>query len=320
MKHFIYKTDKKTGTKIIYQPSPDQGWVEILLDHLIGVYYYPSMPMPVFAKQKIAVSSSMQITDNQDVVEYLSTDAMNTGLKHTLAQVCLKEKKFIMPLFVSQDRITCGQTRFFALLVNGVEAIDIPIIVLSQSTPLYPGCQKINSTQHFLELFNLGHIDHEIGIHMNRDVPEVGHSLIQYTIYDQPKSFPFSHAITSAITSFWKKFQSEIGKRICVTISCTEHTKTLIKPCPWFDVSYVIKQPEEWQFSFGIILDSFRDASESPVKLHLYLFDIIEPVELFLLLAWPTKDYGTFISQNHKSVLLDTHNKSSFEIIGNWVK
>jgi hypothetical protein len=82
----------------------------------------------------------------------------------------------------------------------------------------------------------------------------------------------------------------------------------------------VIKQPEEWQFSFGIILDSFRDASESPVKLHLYLFDIIEPVELFLLLAWPTKDYGTFISQNHKSVLLDTHNKSSFEIIGNWVK
>jgi hypothetical protein len=316
MQHFIYRTDKKTGTKIIYQPSPDQGWVEILLDHLIGVYHYPSMPMPVFAKQKTAVNSSMQITDNQDVVEYLSTNAMNIGKKQTLAQVCLKEKKFIMPLFVSQDRITCGLNRFFACLVNGVEAKDIPIILLSKSTPLYPGWEKINSTQHFLELFNLGDLDHEIGLHMDRDIPEVGHSVIRYSIYDQSKSFPLSHAISS----FWKKFQSETGKRICVTISCTEHTKTLIKPCPWFDVSYVIKQPEEWQFSYGIILDSFRDPSESLVSLHLYLFDIIEPVELFLLLAWPTKDYGTYISENHKSVLLDIHCKTSFEIIGNWVK
>ena len=318
MQHFIYKTDKKFGTKILYQPSPDQGWIEILLDNLIGVYYYPSMPMPIFAKQKTAVvDGRMQITDNQDVVEYLSTNVLRIGRKHTLAQVCLKEKKFIMPLFVSKNMITCGHNRFFACLVNGVEAKDIPTIVLSNSTPLYPGCQKIASTQHFLEQFNLGDLDHEIGIHMDRDIAEVGHSLVRHSIYDTPNIF---HKSEQAISSFWKKFTSETGKKISVTIWCTEHTKTLINPSPWFDVSYMIKKPEEWQFSYGIILDSFRDVLGSPAKLHLYLFDIIEPVDLCLLLVWPTNDYGIFINQNHKSVLIDTQNKSSFEIIGNWVK
>lgn len=317
MQHFTYKTDKKTGTKILYQPSPDQGWIEILLDNLIGVYYYPSMPMPIFVKHKTAINGTMQITTDQDVVEYLETDAMNIGLKHTLAQVCLKEKRFIMPLFVSRDTITCGLTRFFACLVNGVEAKDIPTILLSKSTPQYDGWKKIASTQDFTKLFNLGDIDHEIGIYMEQDIPEVGHSLIRHSIYDTPATFNKSR---QAISSFWKKFTSETSNRICVTICCTEHTKSLIKPSPWFDVSYMIKQPEQWQFSFGIILGSFRDASESAGKLHLYLFDIIEPVELCLLLAWPTNDYGVFISQNNKSVLIDTHNKSSFEIIGNWVK
>ena len=56
------------------------------------------------------------------------------------------------------------------------------------------------------------------------------------------------------------------------------------------------------------------------MTLHLYLFDVIEPVELIWLFVWATNDYGAFISENHKSVLLDIHNKSSFEIIGNWVK
>lgn len=317
MQHFTYKTDKKTGTKILYQPSPDQGWIEILLDNLIGVYYYPSMPMPIFATNKTAINGSMQITTNQDVVEYLETDAMNIGLKHTLAQACLKEKRFIMPLFVSKDTITCGLTRFFACLVNGVEAKDIPTILLSKSTPQYDGWEKIASTQDFTKLFNLGDIDHEIGIYMGRDIAEVGHSLIRHSIYDTPNMF---HKSKQAISSFWKKFTSETGKKICVTIWCTEHTKSLIKPSPWFDISYMIKQPEEWQFSFGFILGSFRDASESAGELHLYLYDIIEPVELCLLLAWPTNDYGVFISQNNKSVLIDTHNKSSFEIIGNWVK
>jgi hypothetical protein len=317
MQHFTYRTDKKRGIEIIYRPLPDQGWVEILLDNLVYVYYYPSMPMPIFATNKTAINGSMQNTANQNVVEYLETDEMNIELKHTLAQVCLKEKRFIMPLFVSKDRITCGLTRFFACLVNGVEAKDIPTILLSKSTPQYDGWKKIASTQDFTKLFNLGDIDHQIGIYMDRDIPEVGHSLILHSIYDTPATFNKSR---QAISSFWKKFTSETSNRICVTICCTEHTKSLIKPSPWFDVSYIIKQPEQWQFSFGIILGSFRDASESAGKLHLYLFDIIEPVELSLLLAWPTNDYGTFISQNHKSVLLDAHVKTSFEIIGNWVK
>ena len=208
-------------------------------------------------------------------------------------------------------------TRFFAFLANGIEAKDISIVLLSKSTPQFDGWEKITSTQHFVELFNLSDLDHEIGIFMDRDIPEVGHSLIRHSIYETPRALKKS---VPAISSFWKKFQSETGKQIRVTISCTEHTKSLIKPCAWFDVSYVIKQPEEWQFSFGIILGSFKDASESPVTLHLYLFDVIEPVELIWLFVWATNDYGAFISENHKSVLLDIHNKSSFEIIGNWVK
>ena len=247
MKHFIYNTDKKTGIKIHYQPSPNQGWVEILKDNLIDVYYYPFMPMPMFAKCLAIILGMQHTTNNQDVVAYLETDEMNIGLKHTLAQVCLKEKKFIMPLFASQDIITCGMTRFFAFLANGIEAKDISIVLLSKSTPQFDGWEKITSTQHFVELFNLSDLDHEIGIFMDRDIPEVGHSLIRHSIYETPRALKKS---VPAISSFWKKFQSETGKQIRVTISCTEHTKSLIKPCAWFDVSYVIKQPEEWQFSF----------------------------------------------------------------------
>ena len=87
MKHFIYKTDKKTGIKIHYQPSPNQGWVEILKDNLIDVYYYPFMPMPMFAKCLAIILGMQHTTNNQDVVAYLETDEMNIGLKHTLAQV-----------------------------------------------------------------------------------------------------------------------------------------------------------------------------------------------------------------------------------------
>jgi hypothetical protein len=247
------------------------------------------------------------------------------GKLRILAQVRLNEK-FVMPLFASQKnhsiKMTCGWTRLIACLVNGIEANDIPMILLAKDTPKSDGWQKIESTQQFVELFNLADIDQNIGIQVDDGVPEVGNSIILYSIYGSTSKSDTNthyHRASKKVSDFWKKFISDTNNKIDITISCTEDTKALIQPSDYFNISYNITQPLEWQFSFGKMTGARQDKSQSN-RLHLYLFDIVEPVNLNLLLVWPTEDYGTFYSQNHKSILIDMDHESTFVIIGNWVQ
>jgi hypothetical protein len=281
------------------------------------------MPAELFQNFKASAIRSFKYV-NKDSDEY---QQMVQGLLHILAQVRLNEQ-FVMPLFASQNHhngnridMTCGLTRFMACLVNGIEDNNIPLIVLAKDTPKYDGWQKIETTQQFEELFNLADLDHNIGITTDDGVPAVVNSIILHSIYGTTSKSGTNthyHAASKKIADFWKKFISDTNHKIDITISCTEDTKALIQPSDYFNISYVIKPPLEWQFSFGKMTGAHQDKSTS-ARLNLYLFDIVEPVNLNLLLVWPTEDYGTFYSRNHKSILIDMDHESTFVIIGNWV-
>ena len=319
-KKLQYFAEKTKGTYFNCYVSNNYGWIEVLKHNLTNVYYYSSMPTELFQNFKVTAMDSFRYV-NKDSDEY---EQMVQGLLHILAQVRLNEK-FVMPLFASQNHhngnkidITCGLTRFMACLVNGIEANNIPLIVLAKDTPKYDGWQKIETTQQFVELFDLADLDHNIGIDTDNGVPEVVNSIILHSIYGTNRNI-HTYGTSKKIADFWKKFISDTNNKIDITISCTEDTKALIQPSDYFNISYIITQPLEWQFSFGKMTGARLDKSQSN-KLHLYLFDIVEPVNLNLLLVWPTEDYGTFYSRNHKSILIDMDHESTFVIIGNWVQ
>jgi hypothetical protein len=83
----------------------------------------------------------------------------------------------------------------------------------------------------------------------------------------------------------------------------------------------VIEKPGEWEWNYARLVGAYRK-NDSPIKktdLYLWLFDIEDPVNLELLLPWVQNDYTCFYSQNKKSVLFDTTDVTSMDIIGNWV-
>jgi hypothetical protein len=326
-----YVKDKIKGNHFYCSVLNNYGWVEMLKENLTNVYYYSSMPMRVFQQHKkstqLLVALHTNQNSDQDDTEMPAKNlngltAKGYGLLHTLAQVRLNGK-FIMPLFASQKdsdvRITCGTNRLMACYVNGIEANDIPMILLSSTLPTHNGWQKIESTQQFNELLNFDDLDYGIGININKREFQVLNSVIRHTIYDSPDQLKLHIKTSNKILNFWKKSLSETNNKIDITIWCTEETKALIEPSKWFNISYVIKQPFEWQFSFGKMVGAQADTSTS-TRLNLYLFDIVESVNLNLLLVWPTEEYGTFYSKNCKSILIDMDHKSTFVIIGNWVK
>lgn len=246
------------------------------------------------------------------------------GFIKSLALDCLREP-FIMPLFAVQENnrteITCGLSRFAANLTNGVAADNIPLILLTKDTPVYPGWQEINSTQQFTELFNLNDVDHEISLDLTKSFPIVTRSVIRHSVYDYINQAVQHAGMDDLIKRFWKKFVTD--DKINITIFCTESTRPFVQDSPWCNITFMIQKSSEWEFSFGRLLGAYKPDQDKPNKspeLYLWLFDITEPVHLHLLFLWATVDVATYYSENKKSVLIDTSHKTSTAIIGNWVK
>jgi hypothetical protein len=314
IKTIQYLTDKVRGASILAEMS-DTDWVEFIKTHT-NVYFYPSMPTEIYQDCKAGIINQWRPGYEQ------------LGFIRSLALDRFHET-FVMPLFAVQkdndiDNIllTCGNSRFIANLVNGIAAVDIPLILLSATPPKYQGWQEIQSTQQFIDLFKLKDIDHEITINMDNNVSVVTRSVIRHSIYDYANQNIQFAAADEPIKQFWEKF-SQGRDKIDITIWCTEETKSLIQETQMFNITYMIQKPTEWEFSFGKIAGAYRpepNRPSRPAELYLYLYDIVEPVNLHLLLVWPTTGAASFYSANKKSVLLDTSDKTSTVIIGNWVK
>lgn len=305
-----YVTDKERGPTLFSEMKNPQ-WVELIKNYT-NVYFYPSMPEQSYSRCKEQALTHWHYGyDDLGFVRCLSLDR--------------RQDTFVMPLFASQTdgiiNLTCGYSRFVANLVNGVEANEIPLIVLSTTPPTKSGWQEINTTQQFTELFNLSDVDHEISIDMTDNFPTVTRSVIRHSVYDYDNQAIQHASMNDSVKRFWNRFDKK--KTIDITIYCTEETRSLIQDAPWFNITYLIQKPEEWQFSFGKILGAYKSDHGKALKageLSLWLYDITEPVYLQLLFPWATDDVATYYSDNKKSVLIDTSHKTSTAIIGNWVK
>jgi hypothetical protein len=313
IKTIQYSTDK--GDPFLSAELLNPDWVELIKPYT-NVYFYPAMPTKIYQDCKA------------ETIRLWRPGYKKLGFIRSLALDRVNEA-FVMPLFAVQTNnifdniyISCGHSRFTANLINGIEANDIPLILLSATPPKHQGWQEIQNTQQFIDLFKLRDIDHTITISMDNDLPRVARSVIRHSVYDfADQNIQFAN-LDNTIDQFWNKFSK--GKdKIDITIWCTEKTKSLIQDSELFNVTYMIQKPDEWEFSFGKISGAYRQDPTrvgKTAELYLYLYDIVEPVNLHLLLAWPMNGTASFYSENKKSVLLDISDKTSTVIIGNWVK
>lgn len=313
IKTIRYTTDKDKGPTLTIDMAHPK-WVELLKKYT-GVYFYQSMPQELYDQWR---NTTVRFWNH-------GHKEKNLGRVRNLTLDRLRAP-FVMPLFgrsyISEpELLTCGSNRFVANLANGVGADAIPLILLSDQPPTYPGWEELASTDEFNNLFQLNDIDYEIIVKTNNNVLTVSGSKLRHSDYDVPDQARQYAGLSESVLKFWEKFTTD--DKIHITIFCTEKTRSFIQESPLFNIKYLYQKPDEWQFSFGKILGADKSKnfiSTGQPDLYLWLYDITEPVHICLLLLWANTDNAVYYSNNKKSVLIDTSHGSSILIIGDWVK
>jgi hypothetical protein len=253
---------------------------------------------------------------------YLHNNNAKLGLLKNLAYV-KTEQSFDLPIFVVKhnniDTISCGTTRAIAHMLCGqldnIPAVfqmpkDFDIDTLTNPT-------IINSTKQFEEKFLS---NKNYSIHFTQtNPPRVSSSILTETQYDTADLSNYTQS-GNTILEFWKKFQ--VDGRIRVTVHSREKTRSLIN----FDtrhwaVEFVELDPVD--FTFYLILDKLKTKRDK--KLHLYVYNIQENLDLAVLLPWIESGSCWYHTQNKKVHLVDTTRGTGSELrpikmIGNFVK
>jgi hypothetical protein len=315
-----YQTDSSSGPSL-RKIDKTQGWVEYL-NSLGQVYYLPHMD-PDFYK-------SRQQNLIAKLPGYLSDTSGYIGWINHLAQQRLVTE-FVMPVFGSIDPvrksrfIQCGNSRVDACVMCGVLPEEIPMIAFSKSRiHVPPPIERLQSTQQFNDLFNLGHVDYRI-VFEESDSADVGflNSILRYTIYDEADQLIHHKTANNECKSFWAKFRQE-NKKYKIQIHGTKQTRSFIVPSDQFEIEYVEKNSDEWELSYGMMLGEFNQHARTPSaqpKLQLWLYDVTEPVYLDLMIPWMSSRQNFYKTLNEKAVIIDGANRSNgLHMIGNWVK
>ena len=185
----------------------------------------------------------------------------------------------------------------------------------------------MTSTITFEQIYNLADIDYEITMSDGErgDMTEFkfDSSVLKHSIYDK-KDQALPHTQSGGnITGYWNKHIHH--DKILLNIRCTPDVEKLIQPSKIFDYTVVHEKPDEWQWSYGKILGAYRKTEEplrhNESKIHLWLYDITESINLEFLLPWITGQYTCCHTKNKKAMFFDTTSDvTSMQIIGNWVK
>jgi len=257
---------------------------------------------------------------------YMNTDYKHLGFVQHLCQT-RQHEEFLLPLFATLNsagelELGAGATRFAALACSGLALGSLVLLVpKGHSMPLLHSCQRISSTQEFDAMFHLTNLDYEISLEeREQSLPKFCRSVIRHTIYDkQDQALPHINAGVT-VHNFWQKNIKNYGK-ISLEVHCTEDVAKLIQPSELFHCNVVTEKTGEWEWNYGRLVGAYRK-SDSPVKrtdLYLWLFDVKDPVNLELLMPWVDNNFTCFYSNNKKSVLFDTTNVTTMQIIGDWL-
>lgn len=304
----------------------DSGWVEYC--NRQGQLIYSSE----FSKEFFQKCRQQAI---DTIVENLSdTNKKHLGFIHHLSTVLLDDD-FVLPVFGiigdnNELEITTGLTRIIARMVNGCATQEFPTIAFVPNGHIVPELENVEpltSTKDFVKIYNLDDIDYEInmtdGIQGDGSQLRFTRSVLKYSIYDKKDQALPHTQLGSNIINFWNTHTKK--EKILINIRCTAEVEQLIQPSKIFNWNVIHEEPETWQWSYGKILAAYRKtdtpASWELPSIHLWLYNVTEPVNLELLLPWITGQYTACHTKNKKALFFDTsRDVTSLQIIGDWVK
>ena len=307
--------------------GPGQGWVE----------YCNQRGQLVYAD---AVSEEFYKKCHQQVISILSKiaadiDKKNLGFVNHLSNILINDE-FIFPMFgvvpngSTEPEITVGITRMIASIMNGRTAQELKTVIFvpnGQTVTQLKNVKPLTSTENFEKIYNLADIDYEISMSdcVAGDMSKFkfDRSVLKYSIYDKKDQALPHTQVGSNVSTFWARHIK--NNKVLVSIRCTPEVEKLIQPSTIFNWNVVHEKADEWQWSYGKILGAYRK-TETPMAyddshLHLWLYDVTEPVYLDLLLCWMTGQYTCSHTKNKKALFFDTSTDvTSMQVVGDWCK
>lgn len=307
--------------------NPEHGWVEYCNQH--GQLFFADAVSEEFYQK-----CHEQVIDR--IADYILTqDKKRLGFINHLSTVLLDDD-FVLPMFgvvplgENKLEITTGFSRLIASIMNSRKAHELKTISFapkSHEITQLKNAKPLTSTDMFEKIYNLADVDYEIAMldSPSNDMTKFrfDRSVLKYSIYDK-KDQALPHLQTgSSILLFWDRHTK--NNKIKLNVRCTPEVEKLIQPSKFFTYNVVHEKENEWQWSYGKILSSYRKTEEplgyNDSRLHLWLYDVTEPVYLELLFPWISGQYSCCHTKNKKSLFFDNSvNCTSIQIIGDWVK
>lgn len=299
----------------------DNGWVEFFnKSGHVWLVDTPTLTLHQTWKQQAVEHIAKHYSEESDVI----------GLIQHLARIRM-DQPFIMPMFARRDTsnpvvITAGNCRLDAFILNNTQAKDISVVLYTTGEEPPEGfgnARKLQTTDEFEEIYNLKDLDYRLAINLLSEFEYiVVASVIRHSIFDRTTIEKAHIEAATSCFGFWSRFTNKKTNKIDIEIRCTESASKLIKESSLFNVSFVYEPEHEWAWSYGKILGSYRQTDDPTEKgkLSLWLFDVVEPVNLELLIPWADNKFSSFYSKNQKSVLFETSHITSMQVIGDWIK
>lgn len=307
--------------------GPESGWVEYCNQR--GQLFYADAVSKEFYKkchqQAINIIAKNSLNDNKK----------NLGFMNHLSNILINDE-FVFPMFgaipvgATELKITTGLTRLVANIMNGRTANELKTVVFvpkGQTVTQLENAKPLTSTADFEKIYNLADIDYEIGMSdaVAGDMSEfqIDRSVLKYSIYDKKDQALPHTQIGGNISNFWVRHVKK--DKLQVNIRCTPEVEKLLQPSKMFTWDIIREKAEDWRWSYGKILGAYRKTEapqnwEEP-RIHLWLYDITEPVYLDLLFPWVTGQYTACHTKNKKALFFDTSGDvTSIQVIGDWVK
>jgi len=323
-----YLTDSVEGDSLSTTVTgPESGWVEYCNQR--GQLFY------AFAVSKDFFEKCQQQAIDIIVENVVEENKKNLGFIHHLSNILINDE-FVLPMFgilepnTKDLKITAGTTRMVASIINGRKNNELNTVVFvpkGQAAPQLEHSKPLTTTANFVKIYNLADIDYEIGMSDSAagdmSAFSFDRSVLKHSIYDKKDQALPHTQLGSGILGFWNKHVR--NDKILLNIRCTPEVEKLIQPSKIFKWNVIHENADEWIWSYGKILSSYRK-KETPLTYgeshaHLWLYDVTEPVHLELLIPWMTGQYTCGHTKNKKALLFDTSaDVTSMQVIGDWVR
>lgn len=323
MEQFIYKSDQSKGNSLSYIHNTQQ-WVEsVSKDRRLFWCRGPNQSLWDF----------LQLGIETTVKNYFLESSGKLGVAHSLAQERITAPFTLPPIFSigvsGRPLFGTGMSRLTAEVMCGTPVNDLVMLCLvadpERAKQSFDLVKEIKTTDEFEELFNLSGIDYTITWEPNDDAGyRFINSIVSYSLYDRNSELS-KHFIglNDERLRFLKRFcTNHTDQKIVVNVYCNElHEKFFTKTDDLLDVRFFHQAPDEWCFSYGRLMGEFRrEASPGDSKLHVWAFDVQEPVNLYILLMWASSQYYAYYTKNRKLVVFDNSGVSSIKEIPNLIK